>query len=462
MLATSNAGTVTAATDVPSIISSDTKWTKANSPYELKGPTLVSDDVTLTIEPGTTVNLNDFYIQVNGTLVARGSSTDQIHFNGGIIKFTESSTDWNEQTSSGCIIENANLENTRLEIGNSPKLHKNSIYEISVDGSPIISENTIYGEVSIRGSPNIVGNSIINSTSFSLSIGGGSPTISHNTINCRIWVSHGYPTISDNTIFDGVHVDSRGATVTISNNTITGLDSRLIFVTGVPAVISNNTLIGTGTKDVGIHIVNYYGFSISGNTISNCSVAIIGGNSVPLTIENNWISNSEDGIRLTQTWTPSAEYFLIIRNNFITDNSGVGVSLNHPFATIMNNSITNNDVGITIGDFSGESPASPTIVYNDIHSNQINIKSEVSDDLNATYNWWGTTDTQAINQTIYDIKHDFNVGTVNYVPFLTESNPEIPEFPPWAFFPLVLIITLFSTVIKRKISKSNLSRDCVR
>jgi len=181
------------------------------------------------VHPTGTGNLNDFYIQVNGTLVARGRNTDQIHFNSGIIRFTEFSSDWNEQTGSGCIIENANLGSTRIEIGNSPKIHKNSVYEISVDGSPTISENTILGQIGIRGSPSIVNNSIINSTAFSLNIGAGSPTISHNIINCRIWVSDGLPTISDNTIFDGVHVDSRGNTVTISNNIITGLDSRLIF-----------------------------------------------------------------------------------------------------------------------------------------------------------------------------------------------------------------------------------------
>ena len=36
----------------------------------------------------------------------------------------------------------------------------------------------------------------------------------------------------------------------------------------------------------------------------------------------------------------------------------------------------------------------------------------------------GTTDQQAINQTIYDFKDDFTVGTVNFVPFLTAQNSE--------------------------------------
>ena len=75
------------ATNVSSIIASDTTWTKANSPYNLVGNVLVNNGVTLTIEPGVTVNLNSYYIMVNGTLTARGTSDDQIRFNGGSITF---------------------------------------------------------------------------------------------------------------------------------------------------------------------------------------------------------------------------------------------------------------------------------------------------------------------------------------------------------------------------------------
>ncbi len=48
-------------------------------------------------------------------------------------------------------------------------------------------------------------------------------------------------------------------------------------------------------------------------------------------------------------------------------------------------------------------------------------------DINATYNWWGTTETQTIDQTIHDNKDDFNLGTVNYAPILTAPNPQTPS-----------------------------------
>jgi hypothetical protein len=46
-----------------------------------------------------------------------------------------------------------------------------------------------------------------------------------------------------------------------------------------------------------------------------------------------------------------------------------------------------------------------------------------TDDINATYNWWGTTDTNAISQTIHDNKNDFNLGKVNFDPILLQNNP---------------------------------------
>jgi hypothetical protein len=72
------------------ILNSNTVWTKAGSPYNLTGPVAVKDGVTLTVEAGVTINLNDYYILVNGTLKAQGTSADQIRLNNGYLHFLES------------------------------------------------------------------------------------------------------------------------------------------------------------------------------------------------------------------------------------------------------------------------------------------------------------------------------------------------------------------------------------
>ena len=79
---------------------------------------------------------------------------------------------------------------------------------------------------------------------------------------------------------------------------------------------------------------------------------------------------------------------------------------------------------------------SPKIVYNNFANNSnynINLSngaSGVLNDVNATYNWWGTTNTADINQSIYDSYDDFNLGTVTFTPFLNETNTFAPEIPP--------------------------------
>jgi len=109
LVGTSDFHVVNASTDVSGIIDSSATWTKANSPYTLTGNVLVSNGVTLTIEPGVTVNLPDKYIMVNGTLVARGTIVEPIVIRDGQLIFTEYSATWNKQTITGSIIEKANL-----------------------------------------------------------------------------------------------------------------------------------------------------------------------------------------------------------------------------------------------------------------------------------------------------------------------------------------------------------------
>jgi len=234
-------------TDVSGIIASDATWTQVNSPYSLTGPVGVSEGATLTIEAGVTVNLNSYYIQVNGTLYARGSSTDPIYINGGI----------NGVDSSGYTL---------------------------------------------------------------------------------------YPTFYSGGL--------------ISQNSISG------YTTGIKMHSDTSTIV-----------------------------------------QGNIITANTNGIQLIVHQGPVSP---IIKNNTITDNFN-GISLIRQFTAA----------------------TSPTILNNNIYANSnYNINSEVPDNIEATNNWWGTTDASAINQSIRDFKNDFNLGVVTFVPFLTEPNPEAPEPEP--------------------------------
>lgn len=386
-------GTVKAATDVTGIIRSDVTWTKANSPYSLTGPMLVSNGVTLTIEPGVTVYLNEHYIRVNGTLVARGSSTDKIRFEisdtqvyymGREIEFTSFSTDWNEQTGSGCVIENA-VVNTKLSVNNSPKLTNNIINaSVSISGeSPvIISNNTITDRILMNKKASVVisNNNIISQKGYSttIDVGGGSAVISNNNITGR-----------DNGGSIGISIEGDN-NVHVSDNIISGFGSFGIRAAG-PTTIERNSIFG---NDYGIVI----GESVAFGQL------IVGANSD-----------------------------IIIRNNTLKDNSK-GI-YGPTYAT--------------------------TIIYNNIQNNSdYNVGLRGGGNVTVTYNWWGTTDTQAINQTMFDFKNDYNLGTITFIPFLTEPIPEemstpIPEFPSWAILPLLITTTLLILIYKKRLPKKH-------
>ncbi len=73
--------------------------------------------------------------------------------------------------------------------------------------------------------------------------------------------------------------------------------------------------------------------------------------------------------------------------------------------------------------------AAATITYNNIFNNTENIHLTDFGNVTAIYNWWGTTDASAINQTIWDFKNDTNLGIVTFEPFLNESCPLAPSIP---------------------------------
>jgi hypothetical protein len=160
--------TVQASTEVIGIISSNITFTKADSPYVFTGPVVVDTSAMLTIEAGVTIDLNGNYLEVDGTLIAKGSSVDWIYFNSGSINFESTST-------TSCIIENAILNWIHVSISSSVKINSTyiqgrqayNVIDIS-GGSPMITNDTLTGSVDSiaivsinRGSPTISNNNII-------------------------------------------------------------------------------------------------------------------------------------------------------------------------------------------------------------------------------------------------------------------------------------------------------------
>jgi hypothetical protein len=302
-------GVAQSPTLVGGIIDSDTTWTRTNSPYTLTGAVGVTSGATLTIEAGVTINLGDSYIQVNGTLKAKGSNTEPIYFIGGkdpAIVFIKPISELYEQNIGDSYIENAVFDSSSIEIINS---------------SPKISNNTLRGRISLFNSSSPI----------------------------------------------------------LNNYFLKGINEGLV------AYDSNATI--AGNLFTGLYQAIYVGSSQSYST--------------PL-IQRNHISENQYGILL-----PTSTKFS---------------------PTIRNNTIVNNQLGIGIY---GNGIPQAAINYNNIYGNeQYNIRlTDIQTNIDATQNWWGTTDTQAISQLIFDSKKDFNLGNVTFSPFLNEPNTHATPDP---------------------------------
>jgi outer membrane protein assembly factor BamB len=104
----------------------------------------------------------------------------------------------------------------------------------------------------------------------------------------------------------------------------------------------------------------------------------------------------------------------VICNNLIKNNDW-GIYIDSFYGSMYNNNITNNYIGVSIIDTKQDSIKNNNIIQNSNNS----VVVENAGDVDLKSNWWGTTNTNLINQSIIDYYDDFELGKVIYKPFLT-------------------------------------------
>ena len=296
-----NFGSAQTPTEVIGIISSDATWTKTNSPYTLTGPVGIAKDVTLTIEPGVTVNLGSFYLEVNGTLNAQGTPTDKIVFTS------------NDQFNRPPLNENtyfpgSNARQNIFLVYNNPtcKIENAILYQTSIDGQSSISNAT----VTISGC-SLEGNSKIDVW--------GSTTISNSYVAGAVSL-RGASVISDSTFLNGIDIaggcsgSSFSGTYTVSGNNITNKQGSYVMNVGNAGTITGNIIWG-------------------GSVAGICQAD--GFPSMSATIERNLIINNQIGILMRKNDNST------IQQNTIANNK-VGISYPSPLQTITGNNIQGN------------------------------------------------------------------------------------------------------------------------
>jgi parallel beta-helix repeat protein len=451
-------GQVKASETVNGIITSDTTWTKANSPYTLTGPVSVNQGVTLTIEAGTIVNIDTYCLQVNGTLQVLGSQNSPVQFNGGKILFTEVSCDWDEQSGTGCKIENSVLNETTVYSNVALKfVNSQTSKDITVFGTSenraIISDNEIFGKLDVSNAD--ISNSQISSGLKAVDSKIVSSVINGGLTGNSLVITNSKIGGSEETQYGTTPAINLDGKVTITNCTISGGGPNYDFahrlIGQVPAIeieygqvlISNNTIEGgievslkdevfqsqvnefsynTVTKYVKIYgdqtiiFGNQVGGSInalgSSVVIQNNSVLGISFGGSQIVVSDNSVVNGS-GIDAYST-----EGSIVIERNLIYNNN-CGIRCDSGGLTIRNNTFNGNQVAVYLS-----TSDSIEFSYNNILNYSESIIMNTQGDFEAINNYWDTNDQLKIGYGIHDFYDDFNLGKVTYLPALAIANPQ--------------------------------------
>jgi parallel beta-helix repeat protein len=187
-----------------------------------------------------------------------------------------------------------------------------------------------------------------------------------------------------------------------------------VFVERTNVTISNSIIRWSTGANIFLH---FSSSNITHNRIYECSHGGIEMEDSRPTITYNTIWGNLGGI-----WVDSNSH-PIIRHNIIKNSfqTGIGIA-NFASAIIENNTITGNEIGIGVIQ---RSQASKVIIkYNNIYGNKnvdIQTVSTSLEDVNATENWWGTTNKTLIESKITDSRCDPALRTVFYEPYLSSE-----------------------------------------
>jgi len=401
-------------TPVSGYISENTTWTLDGSPYIVIENVIVEPDVTLLIEPGVVVKFtNGTEMIIDGALIAQGNVTHRIIFTSN--STTPQPGDWgsirfrNKSDDARCIIEWAIIQYANFGV-------------FSESASPTIQNSIVrwnrYGIYGIESGLSVINSTILENVGDGI-YGQGRDAI-WKILNSNISSNWGYGICI---------VSSRGSSVTVDNcytlnNRFIGIFLNIGDSSG--AVISNNRVLNNGSPEAGFpkdgvraHAVYWSSLLISDNTVFGNNghgiYASIGHGGSLLISDNTVSGNNGTGVFVNMDY--SGGCIVNLSKNIVSNNNGTGVYLEwkyYPPARFVASELTviyNNQSGI----ISNIGPVHRSKIFSNFPYDFVVVSSG---DVNATLNWWGTTNETVIKERIYDYHDDYNLGRVLYKPFL--------------------------------------------
>lgn len=345
-------------------------------------------------------------------------------------------------------VENVTVDNTTFS-GNkfkgiyAEKLSDATFTDIDVIGSAYDVANpnaNVAVEVNLKNGTyqNIV---FDNATIYS-----GSPTTSGNKagVGISIKARNDGPTYSakpaslTNAVVKNSTIDVTGGDIavalshnidgaTVENNTLTGPQGVSVFNGASNITVADNTINATGVSSAsidgspvsathGVAFTNAGGANvIRDNTITSSDDGVIVNNTSAL-IEGNTIAgpdindDTKNGIFILDGNTGTSETVQVLKNTITGFGEGIDIR-NATTVSIMNNFINDNFIGLnTVAPVDG---SLITVYDNNFEGNDTLIKNLSGETINASFNWWGTTDEATIASNM--------TGPVDFSPYQGEG-----------------------------------------
>lgn len=466
-------------TEVGGPIYTNTTWSLVNSPYIVVETVEVSQNVTLTIEPGVVVKFDDGRrLLVDGTLAARGTSNNSILFTSiqaaqtrgywGNIEFSDTATpsvfDENGNYISGSILQYCVVEYAGKNVYGAIRAHSlmvdnclvqyNAARAVEIHASTStpgrISNSTIYSNAGDIGvyvlESEAVGNIIIDNESqnFGAGIMADVSMVTQNLIARNVAQEQGggilaqLSTVMSNTIIG--NYAQKGGGIYANNSTV-----------------NSNAVYNNIAEEQGGGIYVLQGGHVSGNIVYGNSVtgpSPSGGTGGGIYSENSTILNNQviGNDSIYQGGGIFAKFSTVSSNTLTANSAVLGGGVYADASIVSSNTIANNEVigyssdgaGAYIygnEDFSfnvvvGNNPGglvlygNPQVHFNTLYGNQThNVVVLGSSDISGTNNYWGTSNTLDIAKGIYDWYDDGSRGKFVFYPYLL-NYPSPAVIPP--------------------------------
>ncbi len=408
-----------AATNLPGgDITSDTLWTKANSPYVILGDLNIVSGVTLTIEPGVIVKMDGSFMNMHGTLFAEGTNNDPIQFtsatndslggdtNGDGSESTPSVFDWGGLTFyTGS--EHSVLSHLKFRYIGEPLYFDTTSGEldnvdvqyceiaVSTYGSTLSVKDSTFVHLDFDGIDGYRGSSITIASSTVEDVGGTGLGMYDNS-NLTLKDSR----IKNLSSGDGVGLYDSSAIISdssfegIERDSIGAYDSRLTFRdSSIKGLDWSSGIYGSGLSTI----------DISGSAFDSGQTGVV-------LYGNNW-SGGDSSLTVASSTFRNFSYAGISAGDLVSGN-------------VTSSTFEQNFIGLDVW-------STPFVIHdNSIHGNDfLGIWNETSSDVvNAKNNWWGdATGPLDIENNVFALG-DAVTSFVDYTPWLTED-PTLPKIP---------------------------------